>query len=171
MQNTAVPRKWSEIKGLAVVAMDTGMKMGTLEDFYFDPQQSSIYALLIKTSLFAHRALATSNISAIGADAVTFASEEHLIKEKSDEIIAKLPLGSTVLSYNVLSEGGTVIGKIGNILVDTSTPNELKVVSFELASGLRGRISGRYPTFDAKQVLRYGQDLIVIPDAVAVALQ
>jgi len=171
MQNTAVPRKWSEIKGLAVVAMDTGMKMGTLEDFYFDPQQSGIYALLIKTSLFAHRALPTSNISAIGVDAVTFASEEHLIKEKSDELIAKLPLGSTVLSYNVLSEGGTVIGKIGNILLDVSIPTAIKVVAFELASGLRGRISGRYPTFDSKQVLRYGQDLIVIPDSVAVSLQ
>jgi uncharacterized protein YrrD len=171
MQNTAVPRKWSEIKGLAVVAMDTGMKVGSLDDFYFDPQQSSIYALLIKTSLFAHRALPTSDISAIGVDAVTFASEEQLIKEKSDELITKLPLGSTILSYNVLSEGGTIIGRIGNILLDVSTPNALKVVAFELAAGLRGRISRRYPTFDAKQVIRYGQDLVVIPDAVAVALQ
>jgi uncharacterized protein YrrD len=171
MQNPASTRKWSDIKGLTVVAIDTGMKTGTLEDFYFDPQHNSIYALQVKTGLFGHRALPTSAINAIGADAVTFASEEQLIKEKSDETITKLPLGSTVLSYRVLSEGGTIIGTVGNIVLDVSTPTDLKVVSFELGRGLRVRISGRYPTFDASQVTRYGQDIIIIPDAVAATLQ
>jgi sporulation protein YlmC with PRC-barrel domain len=70
-----------------------------------------------------------------------------------------------------LSEGGTIIGTVGNIVLDVSTPTDLKVVSFELGRGLRVRISGRYPTFDASQVTRYGQDIIIIPDAVAATLQ
>ncbi|MBV9712509.1 MAG: PRC-barrel domain-containing protein [Ktedonobacteraceae bacterium] len=171
MQNPPTIRKWSDIKGLAAVAIDTGMKVGPLDDFYFDPQHNSVYALQIKTGLFGHRALPTSAINAIGADAVTFASEQQLIKENSDDIIAKLPLGSTVLSYRVLSEGGTVIGTIGNIMLDVSTPTVLKVVAFELAAGIRARISGHYPSFEASQVVRYGRDVIVIPDAVATALQ
>jgi uncharacterized protein YrrD len=171
MQNTTATRRWSDIKGLAVVAIDTGVKAGSLEDFYFDPQHNSVYALLIKTSLFGHRALPTSVINAIGVNAVTFASAEQLIKENSDEIIAKMPLGSTILSYRVLSEGGEVIGTIGNIILDISTPTALKVVSFELAAGIRARISGHYPSFDANQVGRYGGDVIVIPDAIAATLR
>lgn len=171
MQNTTATRRWSDLKGLAAVAIDTGMKMGSLEDFYFDPQQHSIYALQIKTSLFGHRALPASAINAIGADAITFTNENQLIKANSDDIIAKLPLGSTMLSYHVLSEGGTIIGTIGNIILDVTTPTLMKVVSFELAAGMRARISGHYPTFDALHVVRYGQDVIVIPDAIAVTLQ
>jgi uncharacterized protein YrrD len=171
MQNTPTTRKWSDMKGLAVIAIDTGMRVGTLENFYFDPQHNSIYALQVKTGLFGHRALPTSVINAIGADAVTFATEEQLIKANDDEIIAKMPLGSTVLAYRVLSEGGTVIGTVGNIILDISVPTELKVVSFELAAGLRARISNHYPTFDASQVGRYGGDVIVIPDAIAATLQ
>ncbi len=171
MQNTTATRRWSDIKGLAAVAIDTGMKMGSLEDFYFDPQQSSVYALQIKTGVFGHRALPTSVINAIGVDAITFTSENQLIKENSDDIIAKLPLGSTVLAYRVLSEGGTVIGTVGNIILDVSTPTALKVVSFELAAGIRARISGHYPAFDTSQVVRYGRDVIVIPDAIAAAIQ
>ena len=171
MQNTAATRKWSDLKGMAAVTMDTGMKMGSLDDFYFDPQESSIYALQIKTGPFGHRALPCSVINAIGVDAITFTSENQLIKENSDDIIAKLPLGSTVLAYRVLSEGGTVVGTVGNIVLDISTPTALKVVSFELAAGMRARISGHYPAFDSTQVVRYGRDVIVIPDAVAANIQ
>ena len=171
MQNPTTTRKWSDIKGLAAVAIDTGMKTGSIEDFYFDTQQGSVYALQIKTGTFGHRALPTSVINAIGVDAITFTSENQLIKENSNELTAKLPLGSTVLAYRVLSEGGTVIGTVGNILLDISTPSALKVVSFVLSAGIRARISGHYPAFDANQVVRYGQDVIVIPDAIAAAIQ
>jgi len=171
MQNTTTTRKWSDLKGLAVIAIDTGIKAGSLEDFFFDPQHNSVYALQVKVGLFSHLALPTSDINAIGVDAVTFTTEGQLIKANSDEIIAKMPLGSTVLSYRVLSEGGTVIGKVGNIILDVSVPTALKVVAFELAAGLRARISKHYPTFEASQVGRYGGDVIVIPDAIAAALQ
>jgi uncharacterized protein YrrD len=171
MQNTTATRKWLDMKGLATIVIDTGVKVGSLEDFYFDPQHNSVYALQIKTSLFGHRALPISVINAIGADAVTFAAEEQLIKASSDEIIVKMPLGSTILSYRVLSEGGTVIGSVGNIILDVSIPTTIKVVAFELAAGLRARISKHYPTFDASQVGHYGGDVIVIPDAIAATLQ
>ncbi|HEV2656414.1 MAG TPA: PRC-barrel domain-containing protein [Ktedonobacteraceae bacterium] len=171
MQNTTATRRWSELKGLAVVTINTGQKAGTIDDFYFNSQGNSVPALRIKTSLIGHRVLLSGNINAIGVDAVTFVDPEHLIKENDDELLKTLPVGSTVLSYRVLSQGGTVIGTIGNIVLDISVPAALKVVAFELSAGIRARISGHYPTFDAAQVVQYGRDVIVVPDAIGEALQ
>lgn len=171
MQNTTATKRWSELKGMAVVTINTGQKAGSIDDFYFNPQGNSVPALRIKTGIIGHSVLLSGNINAIGVDAVTFANPDHLIKENDDELLKTLPLGSTIMSYRVLSEGGKVIGTIGNIVLDISVPAALKVVAFELSAGLRARISGHYPTFDAAQVVQYGRDVIVVPNAIGEALQ
>jgi uncharacterized protein YrrD len=170
MQNSESIRKWSDIKGLAVVSTDAGQKVGTVEDFYFDPQTNGVRALLVKTGLFSHRALMSSNLSGIGTDAVTFADESMLIEEKSDSQLPTLPLGQSLLSYRILSEGGSVIGTISNILLDVSIPADLRVDAFELAGGLGARLTGHHHTFSANRVTRYGRDVVVVPDTVAQAL-
>ncbi|HVB25252.1 MAG TPA: PRC-barrel domain-containing protein [Ktedonobacteraceae bacterium] len=163
-------KKWSDLKGLAVVAIDNGSKIGTLEDFYFDPSVSpaanSIRGFRVKTGMFSHRALPATAINAIGTDAVTIDNEDMLLHEKDEAEFATLPLGQSLLNYKVMSEGGTIIGTVGNVLLDITTPNLLRVYAFELSGGLRSRISGHYSTFYAQQVVRYGQDVLVIPDAV-----
>jgi uncharacterized protein YrrD len=171
MQNGESIRKWSDIKGLAVVLIEEGKKVGTVEDFYFDPQTSGVRALLVKTGLFGHRALLSSAIKAIGLDAVTFSDESMLVEEKSDNQLPTSPLGQGLLSYRVLSERGNVIGAVGNILLNISTPSALRVDAFELAGGLGARLTGHYPTFSASRVVRYGQDVIIISDEAAQALQ
>jgi hypothetical protein len=69
-----------------------------------------------------------------------------------------------------MSASGTLVGTIGNVLLDTSTPTALKIAAFELARSLRERLGGRYPTFSASQVVRYGEDVLVIPDEVVQSL-
>ena len=167
-------KKWSDLTGLAIVSIANGSKVGTLDDFYFDPSANaaanSIRGLRVKTGMFSHRALPASAINAIGQDAITIDNEELLIHEKDEADYATLPLGQSLLSYKVMSEGGTLIGTIGNVLLDVTTPKALHVYAFEMAGGLRSRISGHYSTFYAQQVIRYGQDVLIIPDAVATEL-
>ena len=167
-------KKWSDLKGLAVVAIDNGSKMGTLEDFYFDPSvnpaANSVRGFRVKTGMFSHRALPSTAINAIGTDAATIDNENMLLQEKDEAEYSTLPLGQSLLSYKVMSEGGTIIGTVGNVLLDVTTPNLFSVYAFELSGGLRSRISGHYSTFYAQQVVRYGQDVLVIPDAVGTEL-
>ena len=170
MQNNETGKRWSELHNIAIVTIDSGKKVGTLEDFYFEPRTNSIYALYVKTSVFGHRALKSSSVSAIGTDAITFADESNLLEEKADELLPTLPLGRALLTYKVLSEGGTVVGAVGNIVLDTSVPANLRVIAFELAGGIRNKLSGHYPTFSSTQVVRYGADVLVIPDSVALPL-
>ncbi len=167
-------KRWSDLTGIAIVALATGSKVGTLDDFYFDPSANpaanSIRGFRIKTGMFSHRALPANAINAIGQDAVTIDSEDTLLHEKDEAEYSTLPLGQSLLSYKVMSEGGTLIGTIGNVLLDITTPKALHVYAFELAGGLRSRISGHYSTFYAQQVIHYGQDVLVIPEAVAAEL-
>jgi len=170
MQNNETGKRWSELHNIAIVTIDSGKKVGTLEDFYFEPRTNAIYALYVKTGTFSHRALRVTSLNAIGTDAITFADESNLIEEKADEILHTLPLGRALLTYKVLSEGGTVVGAVGNIVLDTSVPATLRVIAYELAGGLRNKLSGHYPTFSSTQVVRYGEDVLVIPDSVALPL-
>lgn len=174
MDNSQSIRKWTDVRDLVVIAIDTGSKIGTVDDFYFDPtvdpKACPIRALRIKTGMFGHRALPSSAITAIGQSAVTIPDEQALRQEKEDALLSSLPLGHNLLAYKVLSESGTLVGTIGNILLDVGTPAYLRVITFEMAGGLLDRITGKYPTFNASSVIRYGQDVIVISDAAAVAL-
>ncbi len=170
MQNNPSLRKWTDLRGLAVVSLDTGSKIGTVENFYFNPTLEPIYGLQVKTGMVSHRVLPSNAIKAIGESAVTIADENVLYHEKDDDLSALIP-GQNLLFYKVMSAGGTVVGEIGDILLDVSSPSAVRVAAFELKGGLLNRISGHHHTFNVQDVIRYGQDVIVIPDAVAVQIQ
>lgn len=170
MENSQTTRKWSELKGIAVVSLADGRKVGTCDDFYFEPATQRVYALRIKTSLLGHKFLPVANISAIGNDAITTANEEGLLKELADERQATIISGEDLGAYRVMSVSGTLVGTLGSVLLNTSTPSDLHLANFELTGGLREHLVGRYPTFSAAQVVRYGQDVLLIPDEVAQSL-
>lgn len=164
-------KKWSELQGLTAISINNGKKAGTLEDFYLDIQNSEIQALFIKTGIVGHRALMTSSISAIGQHALTFTDESFLIKESDDPDLPKMPLGRALISYRVITEGGNVVGTIGNIILDLSTPAKLKIAEFELTGGLFSHLSGNFPTFKASEIIRYGHDVIIVSEAAIASLQ
>ncbi len=170
MENSVITRKWSDIQGLAVIDLKTGKKVGTIEDFYFEPTSSAIRGLLVKTGLLGRRVLLSSAINAIGLDAVTFNDESNLVKEHDDQL-AGTAAGRGLLAYRVLSEGGNVVGTIGNVIINVSTPTATLVEAFELAGNILERFSKRVASFSAKQVARYGHDVLVIPDDVAQSLR
>ena len=168
--NPTILRKWTELDGLAIVALDTGKKMGTFEDFYIDPQTQEVPAIVVKTGIFGHRILLTKNITGTGADAITFTSEDQLLKEGDISLPATLFHGRSLLADRILSEGGTLIGEINNIMLDVANPSQLKLHSYQLSGGLRERFTGQYRAFEAKDVLRYGEDVMILPDAIAQTL-
>ncbi|GCE06238.1 hypothetical protein KDAU_35670 [Dictyobacter aurantiacus] len=152
------------------MTIDLGKKVGMVEDFYLDPQSSNVIGFVIKNGLFSHHALLLSSIQGIGQDALTLTKEDALIKEQDNPALSSAFKGKDILSYRVLSEGGTVVGTLGNVLFNVALPQAIQVTGYELSGGLRQRISNQYPTFTAQQIIRYGQDVLVVPDAVATEL-
>ncbi|GER89186.1 hypothetical protein KDW_33480 [Dictyobacter vulcani] len=170
MQTPPSTKKWSEIKGLAAVTMDLGKKMGSIEDFYLDIQTHTVPGFEVKTGLIGHRSMLIDAVKGIGDDALTFTNEDALIKESDEPVLKGSFKGRDLLGYRVLSEGGTVVGTVGNILLAVNLPQSIQVIGYELTGGLRERFGKRYPTFTIQQIARYGQDVLVVPDAVAVEL-
>ena len=103
-------------------------------------------------------ALAASAISTIEQIAVTVASEEMLIDESNGGDLTDLPRGNNLLTYRVMSESGTSLGTIENILLATYPPVALRIAAFQLAGG---------KIFSAKEVTSYGRGEIYILDKVA----
>jgi uncharacterized protein YrrD len=170
MQPDMTIRKWSDLAGLAAITLDSGKKVGVLEDFLLEVENNTVVGLLIRTGVFGHRVLPVSAVNGTGADAITFTSEEQLIKENETPEAANLVQGKLLLAYRVLSESGTVIGEINNILLDVTTPAAIKIDSYQLAGGLRERFMGHHQTFAASEVLRYGKDVVIVSDATAQTL-
>lgn len=154
-------RRWSQLRGLDVMIPSEGKKAGTIDDFYFDAESSEVYALRIKVGLGGYQALTSNAISTIGPDAITIDNPYMLIDERHDGRLPVLQLGNTLPSYKVVSESGTSIGTIGNILLAVDPPIALRITGFELAGGRRNS------TFSAHEITSYGHDVITILDQVA----
>jgi uncharacterized protein YrrD len=151
-------RSWFELRGLPVTIPGEGRRVGTVDDFYYKDGTNAIYALRVKTGLSGFKALSASAISTIMQNAVTVASEQMLIDESNGGDLTEFPLGSNLLSYNVLSENGTSLGTVGNILLATNPPVALRIAAFQIAGG---------KTFSAQEVTSYGKSEIYILDKVA----
>jgi uncharacterized protein YrrD len=170
MQN-AQQIKWSELRGIAIVSLSDGKKIGTVDDFYFDPASQRILALRVKTGLLGHRIFSAASINTIGRDAITTPNEETLQHESDSPQLTGSISGENLTSYRVMSENGTVVGKIGNLFLTWTEPTAPMLFMLELSGGLLEGLTGKHQDFPASQVLRYGTDVIVIPDNVGQQLQ
>lgn len=170
MYDATETKKWSDIQGLAAVTIDSGSKVGTVDNFYFDPSNGAIPAFVIKTGTLSHGVLPTTEISAIGLDALTYRHEQPVTKKQQEEALSRTLYGRDLLDYRVMSENGDVIGKIGNLILDVSQPSAIRLVAIELSGGLREHLKGTYPTIAFNQILSFGQDVVVIPKTVALTL-
>lgn len=151
-------RNWFDLRGLPVSIPSEGRNVGTVDDFYYQAGTNAISALRVKTGLSGFKIVTTNVISTIDKNAVTIASQEMLIDESNGGDITELPLGNNLLGYSVLSEDGTSLGTIENILLATYPPVALHISAFQLASG---------KTFSANEITGFGRNELYILDKVA----
>lgn len=158
MDNYNSLRSWLDLRGLPVTIPREGRRAGVVDDFYYKEGTNAVYALRVKTGFLGFKALATSAISTIDLRAVTIASEQMLIDESNGGDLTRLPLGSNLLGYKVVSESGTLLGSVGDILLATYPPVALHIAAFRLAGGR---------TFSAEEVTSYGKGIMYVLDKAA----
>jgi uncharacterized protein YrrD len=171
MENPQATRKWSDLRGTTVVSLANGTKIGSVDDFYFDPATSQVYAFKVKTGLFSHKILHVSDIRGIGQDAITCANEEAIQSESEDSQLSSLSNGQTLPTFRVMSASGTVVGNVGEVLLDTSNPSAVQIAGIVLSGGLLQHLGVRSSTMIKAQDIHYGQHVLVIPDAIVQTLQ
>ena len=148
----------TELGGRAVVDMDAAEKVGKVEKVILDPDARRIAGFQVAHggSLLGsptRLTLPASSVHAIGPDAITV----HGSVVMSDlSRLESLPRVSDVLGRKVVSEGGRLLGKVDDVLIDGETGG---IIGYAL--------SHNSPTsyLRADADFHAGSKLIVAPDS------
>lgn len=159
MDNNKHVRPWVSLQGLPVITLSDGINVGTVEDFYMDPESNEVRAFQVNYGILGTRALVTDFIKDIRPNAVTTDNPQMLINPRHDGRLPAMILGNTLRSYTLKSESGQTIGTVADTILDTFPPIALRVIGFV--------VSNTRAVVPANAATKYEGDVIYILDKVA----
>ncbi len=165
--------KFSELKGRAVVSLDNATKLGQVEDLMMEPATWHIVGLLVRTGMFSRSVLVPAGeVHNIGADAVTISAPLAEATDAAGSPQPTPPAGletvesagslvklTSILGIKVVTDAGTLVGELGDILLDWAN---LTITSYEVRE--QG-VFGKVRQFVATPEVRFGEKIITMPAA------
>ena len=150
------------LKGLAVVTLTGGEKLGRVDDVVFNPSTGRVTGFFVdRGGMFSKtKFLPAGDVRGLGDDAMTTDSEAALLDGPSamtGEIAAK-----TIENLPVLNPAGTVMGKVSDIAVDTQA---LTVPYLVLSTGLVGNVLHGKPHLPTSFIQTVGADSVIVSEA------
>src|SRR5688500_5872879 len=108
------------IKGLAIVSITEGTKLGRVEEVVFDPQPMRVTALLVsgEGQTFA---IPFEKITNIGTDAIMVDSSQVTQARSQGDTLSGLPTLRQLTGLKVVDEAGTLVGVVAGIDIDGPT--------------------------------------------------
>lgn len=156
--------KATDLKGKAVVALDTAEKIGEVGGIYIRPEEKRIVGIRLRSPQFSDEmAISISSIRNIGEDAVTIPSASLLQHPSGVAELSGVPDFDQLRGARVVTESGKLLGNISNVYLD---PETHEVDGYELGGGLWDTLTQNRPSFEAQRGMRFGKDILVVPDAV-----
>jgi len=177
--------KFSELKGRAVVNFEDATNIGAVEDLMVQPESHHIVSVKVRTGMF-HSAevIPVTDVKNVGEDAVTISvavagvdithmadsnSAEQYVRKahsssvgstastKSAESSQPLIEITSLLGNKVVTDAGTMVGKLRDVLIDWV---DLSITGYEVHEG--GMFTKAQEFIDTPDV-HYGDKLITIP--------
>ena len=157
--------KSSDIKGIAVVSIGTGEKLGTVSEILLKPQADQISAFTIETGggsgmlsgqPSSPKELSAADVHAVGPDALTV-QDASVLREApgGGETLAL----TAIMDEKVVTEGGTFVGKVAALEFDETT---MAVNGLEVSSGF----FTSNQVVDRADFITIGDELIIVSDSV-----
>lgn len=155
-------RKMSELKGIAVIDVKDGTKLGQVEEVVVAPDDLRVLGFVVKSGGMLDRKewiVESEDVRAIGSDAVTVDGREAAhTSEASSERFREAREGNRRLQgRKVVSDTGTLIGTVSEILVDETGK---RVAGIEIGGGLLESAD----SLSADRIVSVGPDVIVARD-------
>lgn len=153
-----------ELKGIAVISINTGQKLGVVDQIALDPSGRHVAAFtvhsggntsMITTELPDASWLPVKKITAVGPDAITVRSTSAL-QASADE--QDLILSADILKRKVVTKGGTYLGDIAALHFDEKS---LDITSFEISHGFLK--SSTEVSID--HLINIGEAIVIVDDA------
>jgi sporulation protein YlmC with PRC-barrel domain len=146
------------IKGLAVVSISTGARLGRVEDVVFDPQALRVAAL--RVSAAGQQALIPfDKVRALGSDAVTVPNDDVTQWDKPEGPLATMMGLDDLAKCKVVDEAGTLVGTIGAVEID---PQDGRITQLQARQGGVLGIGRTTETIAASEISSIGPDIVVI---------
>lgn len=150
--------KPDEFKKLAVVSIESGAKLGYVDDLLFDTSHLRVAALRVKADSH-HSLVPMSEVKSIGSDAVTVASDAAARSVQAESALDSLPDVDRLHHLKVVDEAGTYLGKISGIELDPGTGSITELEAHE--GGVLG-LGGKTMPIPAAAVRSVGDEVIVV---------
>lgn len=148
----------AKLKGMAIVSLGEGTKLGRVGDVLFDTQPLRATALRA-TGEGQTFVIPYAQIASIGADAVTVASGQVTQTASKEGAFGGLPGLGALTRLKVVDEAGTLVGVVGGIALDP--PTGLVTGLAVHKGGLLG-LGGTTTTLDPATIRGVGDDLLTV---------
>ncbi len=161
--------KTTHIKGLSVVSIGTGEKLGSVSEVLLDAKAEQVAAFAVETGggggmLSSQPSstnwIAAANVHAIGPDALTVQDASALAETGGDdsETIAL----ALLMGEKVVTEGGTYLGQVASVEIDEAT---MAVSALEVSPGFfkSNRMVAK------ADFITVGEELVIVSDSVVAA--
>lgn len=164
-------RKISSFIGLPIFSLNRGKKLGYVKQVVYDGEKNKLLAFTIEERgvISPHRLVLTfDQVHSIGYDAVMVEDERVFKTEKdSPDIRDILRRDVSIIGKRILTESGTELGNIRDILVNDETG---AAISYEVSAGLAKDIRGGLSYIEAPKAQTVGVDAVIVPDEVEIIL-
>lgn len=155
------------LKGIAVVSIEQGEKVGMVDNVLFDLDPKRVIAFkLIKPGLLRSGGfiLPMGDVESIGPDAVMIRNRDRIREQKGDRDYQNRPDLTTLSKLRVVTQDGTYVGTLATVQFEPKTGliTQLEVSGGGFMDRLR-----RNQIVDVAEAISIGTDVVVIPDTYA----
>lgn len=147
-----------QLKGIAIVSVAAGEKLGVVDDVILDTQELRLAALRLTSGGLLHKEhqyVPISAIRSIGTDAV-MVGEATAIQATPGERASGYHSLDEIGKLKVVTADGTYLGTLATVHLD---PSSRQLTEFEINTGLL-HTNKRIP---AESVTSIGADVMVVP--------
>jgi uncharacterized protein YrrD len=152
------------LKGLAVISIADGAKLGTIDDIYLDPAAKRVVGFSVAGGSVggapdAGLTIDATEVHTLGQDALTLADMTSPHGAGVSAAYGSLALLEDLAKRKVVTEGGTHVGQVASVEFDEQT---FALTQVEVSPGFFR--TNRSVTAD--QLVSIGEDVVVVADAV-----
>lgn len=151
-------KKTRELKGMTVLALQEGERLGQVRDLILDPIARQVVAVVLDRRVGGEdQIVATANIRNVGPAVITVEDRSSLVSLSRIPRFQELArVGKPIHGKMVISESGERLGKVDDLEVDVQT--------FRLVSLVLRSVLGRGQVITTERVRTIGADAVVVSD-------
>jgi sporulation protein YlmC with PRC-barrel domain len=165
-----------DLQGKDVVDVGNGQRIGSVADLLVDSRESRITGLVVSSGVRLSgdqrdEVIPAEAVHAVGRDAITVDRTmtqpiEPPAKENGTGTVAR---SSGIKGRRIVTTGGREVGRIDDLLIDSESGS---VAGYTVTAGFLAGVVGRRDDgadyIAADPTIRFGEDVVVVPDEAVV---